>query len=133
MNPVKQPRFLSWPRVLVWFTLVGVLLLALDLTERFLLYEIVPGDVGSMKGLARRPVKDTALALLHGLVQQPRVPAELPVWDFYMKPRDEELLRSQLRRLQIRGGNAAHLPPQWVDCANADRRPPIRRPGPASR
>ena len=44
MNPEKQPRFLSWPRVLVWFTLVGVLILALDLTQRFLLYEIVPQD-----------------------------------------------------------------------------------------
>ncbi|MCZ6779202.1 MAG: hypothetical protein O7F16_09560 [Acidobacteria bacterium] len=114
MNPAKQPRFLSWPRVLAWLTLVGVLILAVDLTQRVLLYEILPRDVGSMKGLARRPVKDTALAVLHGLAQQPRA-AKLPVWDFYMKPRDEELLRSELRRLQIQGGHAAHLSPQWVD------------------
>ncbi len=94
---------LRWTKVLVWLALVAGLLLIGDLTERFLRYDIVTRDRGSPLRLARRPLKDTALRGLHALPHEIENPLDLPVFDFYLKPADEQLLRAQMRRVQELG------------------------------
>src|SRR5262245_24789961 len=61
-------------------------------------------DAGSLLLTARRPVKDTALALLHsvpGRVDVPPGAAEVPVFDLYLKPEDEAQLRRSMTRVQL--------------------------------
>lgn len=102
-RPGPNDRPVTWKRVLGWLALVAVLLAGADLTERFLLYERAKKDKGVL-ALARRPVKDTALALLHALphdIEVPETGEPLPVFDFYLKPEDENFLRARIARVQL--------------------------------
>jgi hypothetical protein len=103
-RPSDSP--ITWKRALGWLALVTGLLAGADLAERFLLYDLAKKDVGSLARFARRPVKDTALALLHALPRDIEVPAadageSVPVFDFYFKPEDEALLRAHISRVQL--------------------------------
>ena len=96
---------ITWRRALLWLALVAVLLVGADMAERFLLYGTAKKDSGSLVRFARRPVKDTALALLHSFPGRIEAPPEsagsVPVFDFYFKPADEAFLRSRITRVQL--------------------------------
>src|SRR5262245_55865795 len=106
---MRRPTFerapVTWRRALAWLALVAVLLAVADLAERFLLYDVAKKDEGSLLRFARRPVKDTALALLHTLPSSIELPADeagsVPVFDFYFKPEDEAALRACITRVQL--------------------------------
>lgn len=103
MRPASKSP-LRWWRVLLWFALVAALLLGADLAERFALYDITKKDKGSLVRLARRPVKDSLLGLLHTAPSSIDTSvAEVPIFDFYMKPEDETFLRSRIARVQLIG------------------------------
>jgi hypothetical protein len=92
--------------VLVWLALVVGLLVAADLAQRFLLYDVTRKDKGSLVRLARRPVKDTLLGLLHTFPQRVDSGASavpVPIFDFTLKPEDEALLRRRIARVQLIG------------------------------
>jgi hypothetical protein len=104
---VRRPVFtrarVTWKRAIAWLAVVAVLLVGADLAERFVLYDLARRDRGSLARLARRPVKDTALKLLHAVpsgIDPARAPG-VPVFDFYLKPEDETFLRARIARVQI--------------------------------
>jgi hypothetical protein len=98
-----RPR-VSIRGVLLFSVAIAAALVAIDLAERFVLYEIRERDRRSFPRMVRRPIKDTALALMHGLLPK-RIPgdADVPVFDFYFKPRDAEALLAKLTRVRIVG------------------------------
>ncbi len=103
-SPTDSP--ITWKRALGWLALVAGLLTGADLTERFLLYDQAKKDKGSLARFVRRPVKDSALALLHALPNGIEAPASaagepVPVFDFYLKPEDEAYLRERITRVQL--------------------------------
>jgi len=103
MRPPLGKAPVTWKRVLLWLALVAALLLGADLGERLLLYGVHKTDEGSLLRFFRRPVKDTLLLGLHALPHAIVSPEPLPVFDFYFKPEDEELLRQRITRVQLIG------------------------------
>lgn len=110
-EPRRRP--VSLGRAALWLAAVAAVLVAADLAQRLLLYDVVARDSGRLTGTLRRPVKDTALAILQRLPSSADDADALPIFDFYMKPDDERELRSQLTRLQIEGTDAAKIGASW--------------------
>jgi hypothetical protein len=81
---------------------VGALLFGLDLVQRLVAYDVLKADRGSVPRSVRRPMKDTLLWALQGLGGSPSAEG-LPVFDFYLRPRDKALLMDHLRRVQVIG------------------------------
>src|SRR5688572_22754998 len=99
-----RPIRIGWKAPLAWVALVVGLLVGADLLERFVIYGTAKKDAGSLVRFARRPVKDTALTLLHSLpgdLEGFASSGEVPVFDFYLKPEDETYLRALISRVQV--------------------------------
>src|SRR4029453_1993648 len=74
LRPRRLPRAMTQrtvrvrlPAAALWLAAIAVALIGIDLAERFALYEIRPRDRSSFARSVRRPIKDSGLALLHGL------------------------------------------------------------------
>ena len=88
------------PRVRVlhaiaWIASIALVLVSIDLLERFAFYEIRERDYRSFARMVRRPIKDTGMALVHGFVGRLDVsdlPEGVPVFDFTLKPEDADAL-----------------------------------------
>jgi hypothetical protein len=100
----RQPerRAVTPLMALLWLVLVTGFLGLADLSERLWLYDVRRADQ-ALARRARRPLKDTALSALHALPGRIEVPPDVPLFDFYFKPEDEELLRACLTRVQQLG------------------------------
>jgi hypothetical protein len=104
-GPCERPRVGVLP-ALLWLAAIALALVAIDLAERFALYEIRPRDRAEVARMLRRPVKDTGLALLHGVAGEldtGRLPEGIPVFDFHLKARDAERLRAHMTRVRVIG------------------------------
>jgi hypothetical protein len=100
-----RPRARVLPACL-WAAAIAAALVGIDLAERFAFYEIRPRDRSSLARAARRPIKDTGLALLHGFAGEldlAGLPEGIAVFDFHLKPRDEERLLAHLTRVRVTG------------------------------
>jgi hypothetical protein len=90
----------------LWVAAIAVVLVGIDLAERFAFYEVRERDMRSFPRMVRRPIKDTGLALLHGFsgdLDVRDLPEGMPVFDFYLKPRDAEALLDHLTRVRVIG------------------------------
>ena len=112
MSPERPPGPLRLSRVLIWLAAVAGLLVLADLAERLFLYQVLEQDRTRTWGAVRRPLKDTALALVQRLPTA-RGGTELAVFDFYLKPDDQAELERQVARLQVLGGNAQQVA-RWL-------------------
>ncbi|TFG94655.1 MAG: hypothetical protein E4H11_06360, partial [Myxococcales bacterium] len=91
---------------LAWLAAIAAVLVAIDLAERFAFYEIRERDTSSFARMVRRPIKDTGMALVHGLAGDLDVsdlPEGMPVFDFSLKPQDAEALLAHLTRVRVIG------------------------------
>ena len=92
---------------ILWIAAIAATLIGIDLAERFAFYQILPRDHSSFARMVRRPIKDTGLALLHGLAGDLDVEGlpeqALPVFDFTLKPRDAESLLAHITRVRLVG------------------------------
>ncbi len=97
-------------RALLWIAAIAAVLVAIDLAERFAFYEIRPRDRESFARMVRRPIKDTGMALLHGLsgdLDASDLPEGMPVFDFYLKPQDAKALLAHMTRVRVIGTHDA--------------------------
>ena len=119
---------------LAWLAAIAAVLVAIDLAERFAFYEIRERDTSSFARMVRRPIKDTGMALLHGLAGDLDVsdlPEGMPVFDFTLKPQDAQALLAHLTRVRVIGTHdefsRAPIPARMrVDGASYDVRLKLR-------
>jgi len=93
---------ITWKRALSWCALVVLLLVGADQAQRFGFYEVTAKDRGSLR-IARRPIKDALLSGLHALPNTMHAPPGATVFDLYLKPTDEDVLRDHATRVQLLG------------------------------
>jgi hypothetical protein len=106
MSPAPRNSGLRPWHALVWLATIAAVLIAIDLAERFAFYEIRERDQSSFARMVRRPIKDTGMALLHGLAGDLDVsdlPEGMPVFDFTLKPQDAKALLAHLTRVRVIG------------------------------
>jgi hypothetical protein len=101
----ERPRVRALP-ALAWIAAIAAALVGIDLAERFAFYEIRDRDQTSFPRMVRRPIKDTGLALLHGVTGEldaRDIPEGIPVFDFYLKPQDAARLAGHMTRVRVIG------------------------------
>ncbi len=101
----ERPRVRVLP-ALLWIAAIAAALVAIDLAERFAFYEVRERDRSSFPRMVRRPIKDTGLALLHGVAGEldPKdLPEGIPVFDFTLKPQDAAQLAAHMTRVRVVG------------------------------
>ena len=67
MSPALRKPGVRPLHALAWLAAIAAVLVGIDLAERFAFYEIRERDTSSFARMVRRPIKDTGMALLHGL------------------------------------------------------------------
>ena len=103
--PDARPRVRIVHAVL-WLAAIALVMVGIDLAERFAFYEIRPRDRTSFPRMVRRPIKDTGMALLHGAagpLDLSALPEGVPVFDFHLKPQDEQALLAHMTRVRVIG------------------------------
>jgi len=91
---------------LAWLAAIAAVMVTIDLAERFAFYEIRERDMSSFPRMVRRPIKDTGMALVHGLAGDLDVsdlPEGMPIYDFTLKPRDRQALLAHMTRVRVIG------------------------------
>jgi hypothetical protein len=91
---------------LAWLAAIFAVLVGIDLAERFAFYEVRERDMSSFARMVRRPIKDTGMALVHGIAGDLDVsdlPEGMPVFDFTLKPQDAQALLAHLTRVRVIG------------------------------
>ncbi len=101
----ERPRVRALP-ALAWIAAIAAALVGIDLAQRFAFYEVRDRDLTSFPRMVRRPIKDTGLALLHGFsgeLDAQDFPEGIPVFDFYLKPREAAQLAAHMTRVSVVG------------------------------
>ena len=106
MSPAPRKPGVRPLHALAWLAAIASVLVAIDLAERFAFYEIRERDTSSFARMVRRPIKDTGMALLHGLsgdLDVSELPEGVSVFDFTLKPQDEQALLAHMTRVRVIG------------------------------
>ena len=104
-KPVVRPL-----HALAWLAAIAAVLVSIDLAERFAFYEVRERDMSSFARMVRRPIKDTGMALVHGIAGDLDVsdlPEGMPIFDFTLKPQDAEALLAHMTRVRVIGTHDA--------------------------
>jgi hypothetical protein len=106
MSPMPRKPGVRPLHALAWLAAIATVLVAIDLAERFAFYEVRERDTSSFARMVRRPIKDSGMALLHGVAGEldvANLPEGMPIFDFTLKPQDAKALQAHLTRVRVIG------------------------------